>query len=190
VKILAEAKLDISISSLAGGAPGLEEFLVDRIEYYFREVHGFKYDEVRAVLAAGHDNVADVAARLQAVRDVRPTENFEPLAASFKRIQNILKQAQFTETGEVDLKLLEPGPERELHDAIRTTEQTVRGANYRTALEAIASLRPQVDRFFDKVLVNVKEEAVRRNRLVLLKNLLTGFSTIANFSEIVTEKQE
>ena len=59
--------------------------------------------------------------------------------------------------------------------------------NYRQALEAIASLRPAVDLFFDKVLVNAPDERVRRNRLTLLSNLLTEFSKIADFSEIVTQ---
>jgi glycyl-tRNA synthetase beta chain len=57
---------------------------------------------------------------------------------------------------------------------------------YPKALEQIASLRPRVDTFFDKVLVNAKDERVRNNRLTLLHNLLTEFSTIADFSEIVT----
>jgi glycyl-tRNA synthetase beta chain len=61
-----------------------------------------------------------------------------------------------------------------------------RTRNYRAALEAIASLRPKVDTFFDKVLVNAPEERVRQNRLLLLSSLLTEFSAIADFSEIVT----
>ena len=196
VKILVEGNLPFAMSQLTTN-PELRTFLQDRIEYYFREVRGFKYDEVRAVLAAGYDNLPDVAARLEALREVRPTEDFEPLAASFKRIQNILKQAQFSEAGKVNEQLLEHGPERDLYDAVRRTTNAVRGTKdavrgsvYRSDLETIAALRPQVDLFFDKVLVNAKDEAVRRNRLTLLKNLLTEFSTIADFSEIVTEKQD
>jgi glycyl-tRNA synthetase beta chain len=59
---------------------------------------------------------------------------------------------------------------------------------YQPALEAIASMRPQVDSFFDDVLVNAPEEDVRRNRLTLLASLLREFSSIADFSEIVTAK--
>jgi glycyl-tRNA synthetase beta chain len=187
VRILAEGGVRVDLPPLS---KELADFLRERIEYYFREVRGFKYDEVRAVLAAGCDNLPDVAARLEALRDVRPTENFEPLAASFKRIQNILKQAQFTEIAKLNAGLLETGPERDLYGAVRSTQDAVRGTDYRSDLEAIASLRPKIDLFFDKVLVNVKDEAVRRNRLTLLQNLLTEFSTIADFSEIVTEKQD
>ncbi len=78
----------------------LEEFLAERVKYYFREIRGFKYDEVNAVLVSGWDDLLDVEERLEAVRAVRPTENFEPLAASFKRIRNILKQAGFEGLGD------------------------------------------------------------------------------------------
>jgi glycyl-tRNA synthetase beta chain len=63
-------------------------------------------------------------------------------------------------------------------------------ADYQKALEDIASLRPKVDTFFDKVLVNAKDEKIRANRLTLLHNLLTEFSTIADFSEIVTAGEQ
>ena len=77
----------------------LEEFFADRVRYYFREIRGFKYDEVNAVLVSGWDDLLDVEERLEAVRAVRPTENFEPLAASFKRIHNILQAGAFEGAG-------------------------------------------------------------------------------------------
>jgi glycyl-tRNA synthetase beta chain len=188
VKILVEAKLDYELRDLAEGE--LREFLLDRIKYYFREIRGFKYDEVNAVLASGCGTLADVEARLVALAAVRPTENFEPLAASFKRIQNILKQASFTADGAVDSTLLEPGPESDLHTDFERVRASAKDASYQKALEDIASLRPKVDTFFDKVLVNAKDEKVRANRLALLHNLLTEFSTIADFSEIVTSGEQ
>ena len=178
VRILVEGKLECKFVT---DNSALREFLRDRIEYYFREVRGFKYDEVRAAMAAGWGDLQDLEARLLRVQAIRSTPDFEPLAASFKRIKNILAQAGFTEGGQVDEQHLEAGPERDLYDEIVSH----RGE----AIEArIASLRPRVDLFFDKILVNAKDEAVRRNRLTLLYNLLTEFSTIADFSEIVTEK--
>ena len=140
---------------------------------------------------AGDDvGVADVEARLTALAAVRPTENFEPLAASFKRIQNILKQANFGGgDGSPSPALLEAGPEADLHAEFERVRVAAKAATYQRALEDIASLRPRVDTFFDKVLVNAKDEKVRANRLTLLHNLLTEFSTIADFSEIVTSNQ-
>jgi len=184
VKILVEAKLDYKLDDLATG--DLREFLLDRIKYFFREIRGFKYDEVNAVLASSCGTLADVESRLTALAAVRPTEDFEPLAASFKRIQNILKQAEFEPNDVLDQSLLEDGPERALHADFVRVRAAARVETYAKALEQIASLRPRVDTFFDKVLVNAKDERVRNNRLTLLHNLLTEFSTIADFSEIVT----
>ena len=87
--------------------------------------------------------------------------------------------------------MLTRGPETELYDDVLR----VRGIfvaqqlkqDYTAALEAIASLRPKVDLFFDKILVNDPDEKVRANRLALLNSLLTEFSAIADFSEIVTQ---
>ncbi|MFN0167749.1 MAG: glycine--tRNA ligase subunit beta [Bryobacteraceae bacterium] len=185
VKILVEGGLEFPITKLLGDDAALREFLLDRVRYYFRDIRGFQYDEINAVIAAGWENLADVEARLAAVRAVRPTENFEPLAASFKRIQNILKQAQFTDPAGIDPALLEPGPEADLHADYQRVRAATTQLDYREALATIASLRPRVDLFFDKVLVNAADPAIRRNRLALLRSILTEFSTIADFSEIV-----
>jgi glycyl-tRNA synthetase beta chain len=184
VKILAEARLDYRLDQLVSGE--LREFLIERIHYYFRDIRGYKYDEVNAVLAAGIGTLADVEDRLAALATIRPTENFEPLAASCKRIRNILKQAAFQPNGAaVSPELLEAGPEWDL--ANRLAGFVLAGeTDYSKRLIAIAAFRPQVDLFFDKVLVNAQDPAVRVNRLTLLSNLLIEFSTIADFSEIVT----
>jgi glycyl-tRNA synthetase beta chain len=189
VKILVEGGIRLTISEIAGTDRELREFLLDRIRYYFRDVRGYNYDEVNAVLSAGAEDLVDVAQRLEAIQAVRPTENFEPLAASFKRIQNILKQAGFTASGAIDDKLLEAGPERDLYAEfvrVRESVEAQRGSgDYKAALAGIASMRPKVDTFFDKVLVNAPDERIRHNRLLLLGSLLSEFSTIADFSEIV-----
>jgi glycyl-tRNA synthetase beta chain len=156
----------------------LREFMRDRVEYYFREVRGFAYDEVRACMAAGWSDLSDLESRLERVRAMRP--DIEPIAASFKRIKNILQQAGFTVTHALKESLIEDGPERELYDEFQHS--------FGQPLESrIQRMRPKVDLFFDKVLVNAPDEAVRRNRLTLLHNLLTEFSEIADFSEIVTQ---
>ncbi len=188
VKILVEGEMRLPLSTLIGSNEALKEFMIDRVRYYFKDVRGFKYDEVNAVLKAGVENLVDVSARLEAVQAVRPTENFEPLAAAFKRIQNILKQAGVQPaSGPIQEALLEPGPERDLYERFQTLRDEIAAVDYTAALEAIASIRPQVDQFFDKVMVNVPDEAVRSNRLKLLGSLLVEFSTIADFSEIVTQ---
>jgi len=178
VRIIVEGRVKFTFPRMQGE---LTDFMRDRVEYYFRE-HGFAYDEVRACMAAGWTDLLDLEGRLKRVQGVRATPDFEPIAASFKRIKNILRQAGHAENGIIEQHLLEAGPEWELYSEIRRTADQ--------PLESrIGPLRPKVDLFFDKVLVNAPDLELRRNRLALLQNLLTEFSTLADFSEIVTERQ-
>ncbi len=190
VKILAEGGLSFPVSELAAGDAKLIDFFADRVRYYFRDIRGFAHDEVNAALAAGWDDLPDLGDRLKAVQSVRPTRNFEPIAASFKRIKNILRQAEFSGGGEVATNLLKEKEESILYETflrVRKEFDAHRARrDYGPALAAIASMRPQVDNFFDRVLVNAPEQDVRQNRLTLLASLLKEFSTIADFSEIVT----
>ena len=133
--------------------------------------------------SVGWGNLVDLEARLERVRGLRASPDFEPLAAAFKRIANILEQAKdkgFTPLPSgIDEALLEAGPERELYEEFRR----IAGQPIENV---ISRLRPKIDLFFDKVLVNAPDPAVRQNRLTLLQTLLAEFSTIADFSEIVT----
>ena len=178
VKIIVEGKLDLLLTPYLSNE-ALREFFADRIRYYFKDIRGFKYDEVNACMAAGWDHLADLDARLVRVQNLRASPDFEPLAASFKRIRNILEQAKFAGRGAIDAALLEPGPEQDLY----AEYQSIAGQPIESV---ISRLRPKVDLFFDKVLVNAPDPRVRQNRLTLLSTLLREFSTIADFSEIVT----
>jgi glycyl-tRNA synthetase beta chain len=191
VKILVEGKLELPLLDLIGSATAatpnaaaapdpLISFFEDRIKFYFRDHRGFAYDEVNAAMAAGWSNLPDLEARLIRIQNLRSSPDFEPLAASFKRIRNILEQAGSTDTSApVDPSLLEPGPETDLY----AEYQRISGQPLENA---ISRLRPKVDLFFDKVLVNAPDARVRQNRLTLLNTLLREFSSIADFSEIVT----
>ncbi len=91
--------------------------MLERVHFYLRDVLGYAYDEVIAVLVPPLSTLADLAERVDAVHYVRPTEDFEPLAASFKRIKNILKQAGLEKSSRPLGKMLTPGPEQQLYDA-------------------------------------------------------------------------
>jgi glycyl-tRNA synthetase beta chain len=216
VKILLERKLPLSLSSaisMAGNAyrnaahkievtPAAEAevlaFLQERAKYILREKHGFAYDEVNAALAAGGDDLVDATARVAALKAIRTTRNFPPLAAAFKRIRKILEKAQAglaksgARTSAVRVELFREEAERELYEVALKIGEKARGfkneAKYREALEVIAGLRPAVDRFFDDVMVMAEEEDLKLNRLSLLAMLLKEFSTIADFSEMVSEE--
>jgi len=152
---------------------------------------------VNAVLAAGSDDVVDATARAEAVTRVRPSADFESISIAFKRIKNILRQASETRkqvASAVDMEALQDAEEKELASEIPQVAEMVDALraqrNYEHALVQISKLRPAVDRFFDKVMVMVEDEEIRANRLALLQTLLENFSTIADFSEIVTEGKE
>jgi len=149
---------------------------------------------VNAVLAADSNDVVDAIARAEAVSGVRGSEDFASISVAFKRIKNILRQASETKksiAAELDSAVLTEDSEKELAAAIPAIAGKVRDLreqkNYGQALVEISRLRKPVDLFFDKVMVMVDDERVRANRLALLRNLLNEFSTIADFSEIVTE---
>ncbi len=167
------------------------DFFTERLRYYFESVRKLRYDTVRAVLAAGWDVPAEALGRAEALERVRAGENFEALSLAAKRIKNILAKsatASDWQPGEVDGAMLEEPAEQELFEAYLRIAQEVgalrESGNNRQALERIASLRPEVDRFFDKVLVMTEDAALRQNRLRLVGKLDELFSGIAHFAEI------
>jgi glycyl-tRNA synthetase beta chain len=169
-------------------------FIRERLEFYLRDHLGYKYDVVNAVLASGADDVGDAVARAEAVSKVRGSADFESISVAFKRIKNILRQAN--ETGKriadsVDISALREDSEKNLAKLVPETAKAANGfreaKNYSAALAEISRIRPAVDAFFDKVMVMVDDEQLRANRLALLRTLLREFSTIADFSEIVTD---
>jgi glycyl-tRNA synthetase beta chain len=208
VRILAESQLPLTLGQVAfaaappyTSAPGKDEPLVDRMElffaerldFYLREARSQTYDVVKAVLAASADDPRDAVARAEALTAVRGSEDFAAVSAAFKRTRNILSQAAekgiaFGSTL-VGLKLTSPAEEAllakttSLHQLV-LERRTAR--DYIGALEAIATLRPQIDAFFDSVLIMDPDESVRHTRLTILNWLELGFSGIADFSEIVT----
>jgi glycyl-tRNA synthetase beta chain len=213
VKIILEKKLPVSLSLAIGAAAkalltlkpkrGLTpeqlakilEFILDRAKFVFREREHFAYDEVAAVFRTGADDLVDAQKRLIALRAIRKSKNFEPLAVSFKRIRKILEKAgaALVEGRQVLPELFENAAEKELHRAVRDAASKVqslkRAGKYQEALEVIAGLRGAVDKFFDGVMVMAENEAVRNNRLTLLAELLREFTTIADFSEIGGEER-
>ncbi|HVO58830.1 MAG TPA: glycine--tRNA ligase subunit beta [Dongiaceae bacterium] len=208
VKIILEKKLTVSLALTIGAAaralhanppkravtPEQEkqvlDFLLDRARFVFKEKEGFNYDELNAVFRAGADDLVDARKRLEALRAIRKSRNFEPLTVSFKRIRKILEKAALPagEAQVVSPQLFESDAERGLYAAMQSAAPRVneqkRLGQYKEALEVIAGLRPQVDKFFEQVMVMAEDEAVRKNRLALLAELLREFSTIADFSEM------
>jgi glycyl-tRNA synthetase beta chain len=171
------------------------EFVGERAKYLLREKQGFAYDEVNAAMAASADDLVDVRNRIVALKSIRHSKNFAPLAIAFKRIRKIVEKAGpgGGEGGPVKTELFREEAEKQLHrEALVLAQRAAthkRAGRYKEALESISELRPTVDRFFDDVMVMDEDAAVRRNRLALLAGLLREFSTIADFSEMVAEEK-
>jgi glycyl-tRNA synthetase beta chain len=201
VKILAESGVALPLTldevarvsaNDATVAAKVRSFFAERLEFYLREARGQAYDVVKAVLAAGSDDVRDAVARAEAVTAVRGSEDFAAVSSAFKRMKNILSQAKekgFAAGSSVDAALLSEPTEKALAERSSELAGSVKvfsaEKNYKAALEQIATLRPQVDAFFDAVMVMAPDAEVRANRLALLKKVLGDFSGIADFSEIV-----
>ena len=216
VKTIAEHKLPFRLSELmadartryqgseaekkfsnAAYAESVRSFFRERLEFYLKDARGYTYDVVSAVLAVDSDDVVDAAARSEAVSKVRGSADFESISGAFKRMKNILRQAAENTkvvAMRVDSTGLQEESEKELAALIPQTVASVaklRAAHdYEGALLEIAKLRPAIDKFFDKVMVMVDDDNLRANRLALLQTVVKEFSTIADFSEIVTEGKE
>ena len=229
VKIIAECKLPLSLRAVFEDArteyqgseaelrftaaeadykKSIADFLRERLNFYLREAKGFQYDVVNAVLASDADDVVDAIARAEAVTTVRGSEDFIALSAAFKRMKNILKQAEEKKIHPV-LNLREDASSVKLRmgeyekraehpeeaalvkayvDVAPKFQASVQSKNYKEAVSLVAALRKPVDAFFDKVMVMVDDEQKRTARLLLLLAIVSQFEVIADFSEIVTEK--
>ena len=198
VKIVAESDLPLTLADVLQAsrcdqvtAQQVSVFFHERLHFYLKDVRGFAYDVVNAVLTAAADDVRDAIARAEALTAVRGSEDFAAISAAFKRIKNILRQAEEKgfAIGSPDSIKLAPQAQ-ELHAAAAFLAPKVARLReeraYVPALTQIASLRPVVDTFFDKVMVLDPDPNVRGAHLGLIDQVLRGFSTIADFSEIVT----
>ncbi len=165
----------------------VSEFLKNRMVNILTD-QGFSKEAVNSALGASFDNVPDVLRRVRALDVLRNDPDFEPLAITFKRVENILKKAKNAGAQQVDINLFDHRSEISLHQvctavASKVTDLIV-GEDYETALKEIATLRPQVDTFFDDVMVFADDEAVKNNRIALLASVSSLFKNIADFSKL------
>ena len=214
VKVIAEKKLPLPLSDLMRDAragyqgseaekkfvddakfsESVKTFFRERLEFFLKDVRGYGYDVVKAVLAADAEDVVDALARAEAVKKVLHMPEFLAIGAACKRMRNILRQAE--ETGITPAAKFECLPDSAPEEKNLAAYLALNGPKvealrhkkeYGDALMLLSTAREHVDAFFDKVMVMVEDKKVRAKRLALLRTLLKEFSTIADFSEIVTE---
>ncbi|MEJ2640655.1 MAG: glycine--tRNA ligase subunit beta [Desulfosarcinaceae bacterium] len=202
-QILADKHFSISLKGLIGESVGqfadhcktspeavageVVTFLSNRIARLQVEA-GHHKELVAAVISVGVDDVPAVWRRVGALTKLRQNEDFEPLAAAFKRVGNLIKKVDAASLPPVDPELLRDPAERALFDEygrvrFRVSQQ-VEAGQLDEALATIATLRGAVDRFFDDVMVMVDDKRLRNNRLALLSAIAGLFGDFADFNKI------
>jgi glycyl-tRNA synthetase beta chain len=199
IRLLVEKNLPLSLPEMLAAAipafgeliedPGLAlaDFFQDRLAVNLRE-QGYSAQEVDAVLALRPERLGDVPKRLAAVRAFAGLPEAASLAAANKRIGNILKKAEGEVQAKVDAALLQEAAERQLAAALAEAQpqadRLFERHEYAASLQALAVLKAPVDAFFDAVMVNAEDPALRANRLGLLKTLHEAMNRVADLSRL------
>lgn len=175
-----------SVDEIAGQ---VTTFLARRMAHLLAE-EGFAKDVIAAVIGISADCVPDVWQRVEVLQKLKAAQDFEPLAASFKRVVNIIRKAGERCETAVRAELFQDAAENRLYDAFRQVQEKVSAAmaagDFEGALMHVASLRPRVDAFFDAVMVMADDPVLRANRLALLGGIAALFARFADFSKIST----
>ncbi len=168
-------------------------FLRSRMETLL-STDNFHYDEIAAVLGVGFDDLPATFLRIQTLRKIRQMPEFKPLITVFKRAANILAQAGkagFKENLGIEETLFKEEAEKELWKNFLQVRAELapllEKKDFIQVLDKLFSLREPIDRFFEEVMVMCEDKNLSNNRLMILKNVLGLYLTIANFSLIVTE---
>jgi len=203
IRILIEKKLDLPLPALASMAfkafnsvpavkdasPELASFIYDRLRGYLRDL-GYTANQIAAVVDGAPSDIHLVPARLAAVQSFEALPESGALAAANKRIVNILKKSESDAATAVDRGRLEEGAEHDLWLAFQKLDPAVdadfaRG-DFSSALKALATAKPAVDRFFDDVMVMADDPAIRANRLALLRGIRATMNRVADISKLAS----
>jgi glycyl-tRNA synthetase beta chain len=201
IRMLVEKDLALDVSALVQGvAPAfgdkildasaaLVDFIFDRLAGSLRE-QGYSAQEVDAVLAMKPQRLGDVTKRLAAVRAFAALPEAPALAAANKRVGNILKKVEGTVDASVNAAFLQEPAEKALADALKSVAPAADAAwaagDYTANLQALAALKAPVDAFFDGVMVNAEDPALKANRLGLLATLHAAMNRVADLSKLAS----
>ncbi len=162
----------------------VKEFFRTRFVNYHTS-KDFSLDVVEAVVRARFEEIVDARRRVEALSEWKEREDFDAIIVGFKRVSNILKNA---DTGALSARLLAEPSEKWLYETFQQVSRRIRpliaARRYSEALEIMAELKEPIDQFFDNVMVMVEDATIRQNRLALLSELVSLFREIADFSVI------
>ena len=203
IRMLAEGDLDLPIDKLLNSAftqfngvegfqlkiDALADFIYDRLAGNLRE-QGYTAQEVDAVVSQRPQRLGDIPKRLAAVRAFSALPEAAALAAANKRVGNILKKVEGSVEAKVEAGRLQEAAEIALHAAlvevVPQADAAFETGDYTESLTALAALRVPVDAFFDGVMVNADDPALRANRLGLLAHLHAAMNRVADLSKLST----
>ncbi len=163
------------------------DYIIERLRAWYED-QGISVGVLRAVIATGIDVPAEIDQRVKALANFAQTDAAVALAAANKRVANILAKSEAPLSGSVDEALLTEDAEKALFSALQKTAAELKPlqhqADFSGALQVLATLRESVDTFFDQVMVNADQDAQRRNRYLLLKNLRQQFVSVADIAQL------
>ncbi|WP_029147149.1 glycine--tRNA ligase subunit beta [Methylophilus sp. 5] len=167
----------------------LYDFINDRLTVNLKE-QGYSTQEVESVIALKSDCLVEIPRRLSAVQAFANLPEAPALAAANKRVSNILKKVEGEVKAEVNAELLQESAEKALHQALAetkpTADQLFETGDYTASLQALAVLKAPVDTFFDSVMVNADDPALKANRLGLLATLHQAMNRVADLSKLAS----
>jgi glycyl-tRNA synthetase beta chain len=169
-------------------------FFAERVRTLLEtSAYGFAYDEIAAAMEAGWaSSLTDLVDRITALKAMRNEANFLSILDSAKRIANITAGQEAAPA--IDPSKLESEVERRLADLVSVVreqiEEAVAERNYKRALETFAAMAPELETFFDEVMVMVEDAGVRRNRMALLRTVGNAVMKIADVTKIVVDRRE
>lgn len=176
---------NISVADAEEIAVQLKEFIIARLKRSLNNA-GAEPDTVDAVLAAHFDNVNEIAKRVDLIDGFRGKKELDDIKVAFTRCQNLVKDES---TGDVDEALFEKDEEKSLFDTSLTAQvemsKIVQSGKLEFAMNLLASMREQIDQFFDAVMVMTDDKKVRDNRLKLLNQVLSVSRQVADFSKML-----
>ena len=196
----ARAVVTRQIPAPPAASPDPCEFILDRFRFYMSTTKGVRDDVVQAVTSceASPCDVVDLAERISVLQATTTLPEFDPLMVGFNRANNILKKEGAKKSvgaQPVNATLLHDDAERELYRQLESTQGTyesfIEQQQYEKAITCLVELKPSIDRFFEKVMVNVEDSGLRENRLSLLRSVVDGFfGKFADFSKIVVQGRQ
>ena len=185
--LLEQANAALAPRDVQADSAELYDFILERLRGYYAD-KGVPASQFNAVAELKPASLYDFDRRIDAIRTFAALPEAPALAAANKRIGNILRKADIAIPGQVDPALLQEDAERALAEAVAAaiddTGASLHRRDYVSVLERLARLRPQVDAFFDQVMVNADDAAVRGNRLALLKRLADRFDAVASLGQL------